>query len=79
MADQLTALAELVFDEIEVSERTQADIAWEVGITQKHLSQMKHGKVGMSVAMAERLLHTVERRLVLGTAPIMESLEVPGG
>ncbi len=79
MADPLSALAKLVFDEIELSERTQADIAWEVGITEKHLSQLKHGKVGMSVAIAERLLCAVERRLVFGTAPIMESPGAPRG
>jgi transcriptional regulator with XRE-family HTH domain len=72
------ALARLVWEAVDACAqwRWQYEVAAAVGITEKHLSQMAHGKVGMSLAMADRLLAACGRRLVLATEPITEIEEV---
>ena len=67
------ALARLLWLEIRASGMRQVDIAAEAGITEKHLSQILHLKVGASADMTDRILATLGRRLVLGTAVLPEA------
>jgi plasmid maintenance system antidote protein VapI len=60
-------LREMVLAEVRAAGARQVEIAEEIGITEKHVSQMFTGKVGMSVDMAERILRACGRSLVLAT------------
>lgn len=60
-------LAALVWAEITASGLRQAEIAAEVGITEKHLSRFVRGHDGMSLELIDRILAIVGRELVLST------------
>lgn len=63
----LHALRTLVASEIAVSDYTQAGLCDLLGISEKHLSQFLVGHCGMSLALVDRLLHQLGRRLILAT------------
>jgi predicted transcriptional regulator len=66
-------LRELVSAEIAAAGKTQTQVAEELGISQKHVSQTLIGHVGLSVNLAERMLAVCGRVLVLGTEPLGEA------
>lgn len=70
-----TALADLLRAEIAASGPRQYEIARTLGISEKHLSQMVCGKVGLSLTLVDQILALCGRRLVLDTVPITE---IPG-
>ncbi|GAA0738608.1 helix-turn-helix transcriptional regulator [Dactylosporangium roseum] len=76
MASTREALAELLWLEIRASGMRQLEVAAEAGITEKHLSQILHLKVGASANIVDRILSVLGRRLVLATAV---DVEHPGG
>lgn len=67
-----TTLADLLRAEIEAAGHRQYEIAAKLGISQKHLSQMVCGKVGLSLTLVDQILELCGRRLVVGTEPITE-------
>lgn len=69
------ALQDLLWREIRVSGMRQVEVAGEAGITEKHLSQILHGKVGANPDVVDRILSALGRRLVLGTAVAAEQPE----
>jgi hypothetical protein len=73
------ALARLLWTEIKVSGMRQVEVAAHAGITEKHLSQILHLKVGANLDIVDRILAACGRRLVLATEPITEQPEVPDG
>lgn len=66
------ALASLVWAEVAASGRRQCEVAADAGITEKHMSQIVHGKTG-SLEVIDAVLAAVGRVLVLGTAVLVES------
>jgi hypothetical protein len=71
-------LSQLVRDEIRMhlvrhrgtQAGTQAWLAEEAGITQKHLSQVMRAHVGVNVKLAERLLEKIGRTLIVGSTSL---------
>lgn len=71
------ALARLLWAEIKTSGQRQVEVAAAAGITEKHLSQILHLKVGANPDIVDQVLAACGRRLVLATEPITET-EDPG-
>ena len=65
-----THLRDLVRAELDRASVTQTHIAETLGFSQKHISQVLTGRVGLSVDMAAAILRVVGRRLALSTTPL---------
>jgi transcriptional regulator with XRE-family HTH domain len=76
MSGSARILAALVQAEIAASGRTQAEVAAEVGITPKHLSQFVSGHCGMSLDLVDLVLRSLGRGLVLATL-VVDATPIP--
>jgi plasmid maintenance system antidote protein VapI len=66
-------LARLLWAELAAAGVRQCDAAATVGISEKHLSQMITGKVGMSLNLVDQILRECcGRRVTLATEPITQ-------
>lgn len=68
-------LRNLVRAELRHSGWNQAEIAAELGLSQKHISQVLTGRAGLSVDLAAAILFVCGRRLEFATTPH----PLPGG
>lgn len=57
------------------TDTTQAALAEQLGITQKHMSQVLRGHVSLSLAMAERISAAIGLRLDVALTPVAEQGE----
>ena len=58
-------LALLLWQEIALSGRSQADVARAVGITPKHMCQAVQGRAGLSLDLADQILRELGCELVM--------------
>ncbi len=66
----MSPLLDLVRRELDDAGWWQKDLAAAVGCTEKHLSQLLNGHVGMSEEWAIKILAALGRQLVVASVPL---------